>query len=140
MFPQTNGVRVLTAAFPVSLKKASLRVGIAFGAWKVAATYAPDASGQTGSFGNREGGHRFLFSPASETKYGTLLSIATDATDDLRVVAVDARGKKCCLLSSAATASARSTRSPPVSACRWRRSRMWPCVLSSSRVLSGDRP
>jgi len=92
-FPRTGGVRVLTAAFPASLLKADLWVGFASGAWKVAATYAPTATG----YGDSHillGNSQFLFSPVSETKDGTVQSITTDATDDLRVVAVDAQGRE----------------------------------------------
>jgi|GEM_PF-1594326 len=93
MFPRTNGSRVVTAEFPSSLSKTSIRVGLASGPWKLAASYAPTTTG----FGNidiLQGNNRFLFSPVSETKGGTIQSIATDATDDLRVVVIDAQGKE----------------------------------------------
>lgn len=92
LFSRTNGSRIVTAEFPASLSKTSIRVGVATGPWKLAASYAPIPGG----FGNVDvtGNAKFLFSPVSETKDGTIQSIATDATEDLRVVAIDTQGKE----------------------------------------------
>jgi len=93
MFPRTNGSRVVTAEFPGSLSRTSIQVGLASGPWKLAASYTPTTAG----FGNidiLQGNNRFLFSPVSETKGGTIQSIATDATDDLRVVVIDVQGRE----------------------------------------------
>ena len=91
---QTGGARVLTAAFPSSLTKTDVQLGIASGPWKVAATYGADALDRVGGSSIRQGNSTFIFSPAAETKGGTVLSIATDATEDLRVVAVNAQGQE----------------------------------------------
>ena len=92
LFSRTNGSRVVMAEFPAALSKADIQVGIATGPWKLAASYAPIPGG----FGNIDvlGNAKFLFSPISETKDGATQSIATDATDDLRVIAVDVQGKE----------------------------------------------
>jgi len=99
VFAQTNGVRVLTAAFPVSLKKASLRVGIASGPWKTVATDTHDTLSEPAGYmsASPHGGSRFIFSPVSvplSLTNSVVLSVSTDATDDLRVIAVDAQGKE----------------------------------------------
>jgi len=91
---RSGGARVLTAAFPTFLTKTNIQIGVASGPWKVATTCGTGALNQGGNIGVRQGSGTFLFSPASETKNGTVVSIATDATDDLRVVAVDAQGKE----------------------------------------------
>ncbi len=98
MFAKTNGTRVVTASFPPSLTKTSLRVGIASGAWKTAAedSIGPNPSGVaglTGSMGIENGGARFLFSPIAETQDGLVFSLSTDATSDLRVIAITTEGQ-----------------------------------------------
>ncbi len=92
IFSHTHGSRVVTAQFPPALLKANIRVGIASSPWKTAASYAPIPGG----FGNTDisSNSKFLFSPVTETKDGTVQSVATDATEDLRVVVVDVRGKE----------------------------------------------
>ena len=97
VFAASGGVRVLTAAFPPSLKKTTLRVGIACGAWKTAAS---DSIGATltgsaimaGSIDIGKGA-KFLFSPLSVTDNGVVVSVSTDAPEDLRVIAVTTQGQ-----------------------------------------------
>ncbi len=116
LFPQTNGARVLIATFPISLKKTSLRVGIASGVWKTASTdsIGPNLAGSTGLAGNtgEKKGAKFLFRPVLVTRDNfsngvshrlslevpvtrdvAVLSVSTDTTDDLRVVAMTTQGQ-----------------------------------------------
>lgn len=93
---KTGGARAVTAVFPASLAKANIKVGVAAGPWKVAATCGINAAGQGGNGGVDQGGHKFLFSPVSvplSLTNSVVLSVSTDATDDLRVVAVTTQGQ-----------------------------------------------
>ena len=85
----TEGMRTLAAIYPSSATKASLRAGIAAGSWKVSAsrTVATGATLHADS-------QKFIFSPVAETASGLSLTVTTDATDDVRVVAVDAQGQE----------------------------------------------
>ncbi len=88
IFSKTSGTRVVTAAFPPSLTKASLRVGVASGAWKTAAVDG-NLTGTSG-YGNQTA---FLFSSVAVTKEGLTLCISNNATEDVRVVAVTTQGQ-----------------------------------------------
>ncbi len=87
--PATGGVRVVSALYPAAVARGGLKVGLAFGPWKAAAskTLATNATSHTSR-------SSFIFSPPAETAKGVLLVVSTDATDDLRIVAVNARGQK----------------------------------------------
>ncbi|MGI4791906.1 MAG: M56 family metallopeptidase [Janthinobacterium lividum] len=90
---ETGGVRTLEAIYPISTLKASLRVGIASGAWKVTTkmTTAPlnhDSGARSTDFGT------FIFSPMVETKNGIAVSVAvSQLKQDVRIVALDMQGK-----------------------------------------------
>ena len=83
----TAGMRTLAALYPASATKASLRVGIAAGPWMASASKTL-ATGAT----KREGDQKFIFSAPAEVADGLALTITTDSTEDVRVVAVDAQG------------------------------------------------
>ena len=85
----TGGMRTLAAIYPASAAKASLRVGIAAGPWKVSASRTI-ATGAT-TLANSQ---KFIFSPVAKTASGLSLTITTDATDDVRVVVLDAQGQE----------------------------------------------
>ena len=98
LFAKTNGARVLTAAFPPSLKKTSLRVGIASGPWRTVATDTHDTLSEPAGYmsASPQDGRKFIFSPVSvslSAMGGVMLSVSTDATDDLRLVAVTTQGQ-----------------------------------------------
>ena len=89
LFTKTNGARVVTAAFPASLQKASIRVGLASGPWTIDSVNGNPREG--GSVATTSG--TFIFSPAIETKNGTTLTLATNELKrDVRVVALNAQG------------------------------------------------
>lgn len=85
----TEGVRTLAAIYPVSASKASLRVGVAAGPWQVSESRTL-ATGAT----SHAAGQDFILSPVVETAKGLVLTITTDSTEDVRVVAVDAQGRE----------------------------------------------
>ena len=92
---ETGGMRTLAALYPLSLKKTTLRAGIASGPWKIAAFEAITSGGDRGQTGRTGGiGQTFILSPPVETAKGPVLTITTDSQDDLRVVAVDAQGRE----------------------------------------------
>lgn len=88
MFADTGGVRVVTAAFPATLKKTNVQVGIASGAWKTTAI-DNNLTGTSG-FGGKEA---FLFSAVVVTKDGLTLSISNNTSDDVRVIAITSQGQ-----------------------------------------------
>ena len=99
---RTSGVRVVTATFPASISRTNVRVGIAFGPWKTAATDTHDTLFEFPGYmstSTREGNsHKFIFSrpidiSSVQTKSNVVLTISTDTTDDLRVVAVTTQGQ-----------------------------------------------
>jgi hypothetical protein len=98
IFSQTNGTRIVTAAFPPSLTKTSLRVGVASGAWTTSVHYLP-SSPDVGSSSTSPDG-TFIFSPLTQMQDGFSLTLTTDTIStygqkwDLRVVAVDASGRE----------------------------------------------
>ena len=91
---RTGGTRILTAAFPNTLSHTTFRVGVASGPWKTLATDTLSGPDGYGSTDIKEGNSKLLFGPALETKTDVVLTISTDTTDDLRVVAVDAQGRE----------------------------------------------
>lgn len=99
---RTGGARIVTATYPASVTKTNVRVGIAFGPWKTAATDTRDTLSETAGYmsaGTRDSGiHKFIFGQpidvsSVETKSNVVLTISTDTTDDLRVVAVTTQGQ-----------------------------------------------
>lgn len=100
IFAKTNGARVVTAAFPPSLKKANIRIGIASGAWKTVASI--NAATNPSGLLHEEDGVKLLLSPLAESidlsavpgPPQAVLTVATDTTDDLRVVAIDIQGRE----------------------------------------------
>lgn len=99
LFPLTHGTRTLIAGYPASLSKASIRVGIAPGAWK---TVVINAAANPSGLLREEGGAKFLLSPLAEaidlsTVPGppqAFLTVSTDTRDDVRVVAIDTQGRE----------------------------------------------
>jgi len=93
----TGGARVLTAYFPASLAATDVRVGTASGPWKVLAAAPGDSSGRSQSLDIQQGDAAYIFSPFTETKEGSVVTISVSAApgppaQDLRVVAVDSQG------------------------------------------------
>jgi hypothetical protein len=94
MFASTGGARIVTAAFPATLKKTSLQVGIASGTWKTAVSAAVNSSGvNQGTSRSSSNGVDFILSQAVETAKGLLLTAATTSTDDARIVAIGSQGQ-----------------------------------------------
>ena len=98
LHPETGDVLTLAARYPASATKEPLWVGVAAGAWKVLLSEMITPTGERGQTGGSDA-QQFLLSPVAETAKGLLLTLTTDATDDLatydvRVVAVDAQGRE----------------------------------------------
>ena len=105
LFPQTQGTRVVTAAFRPSLAKTTVQVGIAAGSWKTAAqeTFAHSLaspsggtdgdSADTGSSQTTPAG-TFIFSVIRpEAGNASGLTVTTsEPKQDLRIVAMDTQG------------------------------------------------
>lgn len=89
MFTDTSGLRIVLAAFPLTLKKTNVQVGIGSGAWKVAASAAA-----TTSIASNLSSSGFVIGHTLETKDGLSLTVSTDTTDDIRVVAVNLQGQE----------------------------------------------
>jgi hypothetical protein len=101
MFSRTNGCRVLTAEFPASLTRASVRVGIASGPWQTVATNTvPPSLGDNLAFHDFLRGKGLFILTPTETAGGFNLDIGTDAPTrrqagtDRRLVAVDVQGRE----------------------------------------------
>lgn len=105
LFPQTQGTRVVTAAFPPSLAKTTVQIGIASGPWKTVAqeTFAHSLASpsggtdgdpaDTGSSQTTPAG-TFIFSairPEPGNASGLTVT-TTEPKQDLRIVALDAQG------------------------------------------------
>ncbi len=90
-FTQTGGVRVVTAAYPASVSKVSIRVGIASGPWKLLTKIVPgqaDMSALTTADGS------FIVGPLESATTGNILSVsASQLTQDIRIVGVDMVGR-----------------------------------------------
>ncbi len=84
-------MRTLSAIYPNSVAKASLRVGVASGPWKVSAFETITPAGESGQTGCT-GGQKIILSPLAQTANGLFLTVSTDSTDDIRVVAVNLQG------------------------------------------------
>ena len=98
LHPETGDVLTLAAHYPVSAAKEPLWVGVASGAWKISLSEIITPTRKRGQTGGNDT-QRFLLSPVAETANGLLLTLTTDATDDLatydvRVVAVDVQGRE----------------------------------------------
>ena len=89
MFTDTSGLRIVLAAFPLTLKKTNVQIGIGSGAWKVAASAAA-----TTSIASNLSSSGFVIGHTLETKDGLSLIVSTDTTDDIRVVAVNLQGQE----------------------------------------------
>ena len=88
-FAHTGGTRVVTAEYPAGVFKDSVRVGIASGPWTIAE--ANQGEGQ----GTSSGSQTFIFSPVADTASGLVLTVTTgEVKDDVRVVAVDKKGRE----------------------------------------------
>lgn len=95
MFAGTNGARIVSAAFPPTLRKISVQVGIASGAWTTAVsmTKTPGAVEPFGGTTSAVAGSLFILTTPDETAKGLLLTLTTNSTDDIRVVAIDNQGQ-----------------------------------------------
>ena len=100
----SGGTRVLSAAFPLLMKKATIRVGVASGGW----TKAASDSNLTGGFSTGTSDAMFLFSPAAITQDGSVVTVSTgEMKQDIQFVSVDAQGKEHLPFSISATSSDR---------------------------------
>ena len=105
LFPQTQGTRVVTAAFPPSLAKTTVQIGIASGPWKTAAqetfthSLASPSGGTDGDAADTGSSQTtpegtFIFSairPEGANASG-LTVMTTEPKQDLRIIASDAQG------------------------------------------------
>ena len=89
LFSRTGGARIVTAQYPASLARADLQVGVASGAWKIAAS-----AGTNSSMATNLSQSGFVIGHAVETKDGLSLTVSTDTADDVRVVAADTQGRE----------------------------------------------
>jgi len=90
MFAATGGARVVTSAFPATLKKTNIQIGIAAGPWKTAVSNHNPSSGLS----TNDGSQGFILGTAEQTATGLVLTVTTNSTDDLRVIAVDTQGNE----------------------------------------------
>ena len=88
----TGGMRTLEVVYSDSVTKATIQVGIASGPWKVAVSAAASSGIATNFINNSSANNGFIISRAFEAKDGLLLTVSTDSTDDVRIVAVDTQG------------------------------------------------
>ena len=96
---RTGGARIVTATFPASVSRTDVRVSTASGPWKVIETARRNASGRIESFSVQRENTSYIFSPLTETKRGTTLTVSVNAaegssTEDLRLVAVDGQSRE----------------------------------------------
>ena len=90
MFAATGGTRVVTSAFPAALKKTSIQIGIAAGPWRTAASNHNPSSGLS----TNDGAQGFILGAAEQTAKSLALTVTTNSTDDLRIIAVDRQGNE----------------------------------------------
>jgi hypothetical protein len=89
MKAQTSGPQVVVATFPAALTRTDFRVGVASGPWITAET-SPGRSQ-----GSSRGSQTIMFSPVADTAKGLAVTVTTSGvTDDMRVVAVDWKGRE----------------------------------------------
>lgn len=95
MFASSNGARIVSATFPSALKKTNVQVGIASGAWTTAVsmTRTPGTVDPFGGTTSALADSLFIITVPDETAKGLLLTITTNSTKDIRVVAIDNQGR-----------------------------------------------
>jgi hypothetical protein len=89
IFAHTGGIRIVNAQYPASMSQANIQVGIASGSWKVSAVRSVAMNGTTSY-----PGPNFVIGQLAEIPKGESLTVSTDTTDDLRIVAVDTHGRE----------------------------------------------
>lgn len=90
-FTHTGGARVVTAAYPAGISKASVRIGVASGPWKLVTEIVP---GHTDTSATTTAAGSFIVGPLESASSGYILSVsASQLTQDIRIVGVDIAGR-----------------------------------------------
>jgi beta-lactamase regulating signal transducer with metallopeptidase domain len=95
-FASTNGARIVSAAFPPTLKKTDVRVGIASGTWQTTASETRSSGAVqpfVGATTALAGSVLFILTTPDETAKGLLLTLTTNSKEDIRIVAIDNHGQ-----------------------------------------------